>query len=388
MQVSPITQDGFQTIDSSCPDSDRIHVCSGNLVKTIQLFSIPTFGLPLRFSLYHNALNVSPAGDVGIGWRHSGQAQLNRETSTASLVVFTDETGRPREFEKVGSDWVLQDNSFFANVQLSELGGGVWQLSYEPRGPIFEFTELSGEPVVARLTRIVDRDGNELLYEYNLSDQLVEIVEPVSERAITLGWTDGYLSSVTDPGSFSFTLSYTDDLLTTVEMPDGCLLEHTYDGNNRVASRSDRLGASTLYGYDGEGRLIEVQGPEEDEVRPTVSWEYSEDPVEEVLNHDFQTETLKQVFFTNARGKTWEYRFLENTMLWRVYSRACPSLLLGYFCPKRPKGKSFSSTIGRMVTGRPVHNRSFRSPLPWGIRGLPVTDSILCRSLIPIFSDQ
>ena len=147
-------------------------------------------------------------------------------------------------------------------------------------------------------------------------------------------------------------------------MPDGCLLEHTYDGNNRVASRSDRLGASTLYGYDGEGRLIEVQGPEEDEVRPTVSWEYSEDPVEEVLNHDFQTETLKQVFFTNARGKTWEYRFLENTMLWRVYSRACPSLLLGYFCPKRPKGKSFSSTIGRMVTGRPVHNRSFRSPLP------------------------
>jgi YD repeat-containing protein len=320
MKVSPINLDGFQTIESSCPDTDKIHLYTGNLMKSIGLFSIPTVGPSLSFSLYHNSLDIGSASDVGIGWRHSGQARLERASSMATLVEYTDSSGRRADFEKVGSDWVLKNNSLFRNMILSELGAGIWHLRHDPGGDILEFEEQSGTPILARLVRQIDHNDNEIQYLYDGSE-LVQILEPVSERAITLGWDSGFIASATDPEGNTYLLSYQDDLLIALEMPDGCMIQHTYNANNQVESRTDRAGYSTVYTYDANDRLVLVEGVLEAEVLSSAGWTYPAEPIEEVLSH-YAPPThpileLTQVLFTDARGKTWDFRFLPNSKLWR-----------------------------------------------------------------------
>lgn len=325
MQVSPITMNGFQFLDSNCPDSEQLHVCSGNLVRTINLFTIPTVGKSLSFSLYHNSRNITPPADVGVGWRHNVQAQLNREDSSATLVEFIDETGRQRDFELIGDSWVLKDNSLFENFTLTQPGEGMWMLVREPDGKAMHFQELPGTPIVARLSRMTNSADNAIEYVFD-GTELQQILEPSSGRAISIEWTSGHITAVEDPAGNRFVLGYEGDYLMSLEMPGGCLVDFTYDAADRVDSRTSG-GASTLYTYDEDGRLTKIEGPLEGGVRPTATWDYSPDPVNEVANLSPVSSPgtgefiqLSQVFFTTARGKVWEYRFLPSSMLWREIS--------------------------------------------------------------------
>jgi YD repeat-containing protein len=69
------------------------------------------------------------------------------------------------------------------------------------------------------------------------------------------------ITAVSDLGENSFSLGYTDDQLTTLEMPGGCLVEFGYDSNNLIASRTDMSSASTLYSYDSQARLTQIKTP-------------------------------------------------------------------------------------------------------------------------------
>ena len=113
-------------------------------------------------------------------------------------------------------------------------------------------------------------------------------MEPVSERAIVLGWDAGLITSVSDPEGNGYLLSYTDDLLTELEMPDGCRIQLAYNGDQQVESRTDRVGFSTVYTYTDD-RLTRVEGVFETEVLSEASWEY---PEVEVVLPDFSRQNL------------------------------------------------------------------------------------------------
>jgi YD repeat-containing protein len=96
-----------------------------------------------------------------------------------------------------------------------------------------------GHVAEGRLSVIDDRDG--LRTQINRSAGLPASIESPFGVTTTLGITDGYLTSVTDP--------------------EGAVNAMAYTGSGLLTSRTDANGGVHTFGYNAIGRLSQDQGP-------------------------------------------------------------------------------------------------------------------------------
>lgn len=276
---NPVTLDGYQVLFQGCSVSEQVRVENGNLVRILNLISVPTLGPALAFQLYYNSNSVDETQGFGYGWSHSWGTSL---TPSPTEPIFRDHTGRTFTFRDDEGEWNLDlSEGIFEPVTLTSLPDDEWQISYYPDGSILRFDDTG------RLLNIKDTIGNGLQLSYNGSGQILELEEDAVGVAVgrkILFAYDTDTVTITDPRNNDWVL-HLDGYgnLTSVEGPEGCVTTFTYADpeDHLITGRIDPV----------------VRDPEE---MPLVdqAWSYT-----------FDGGQLRTV--TDSRGQTLEYTYLR-----------------------------------------------------------------------------
>src|SRR5207245_4707872 len=178
-----------------------INAVTGNYTMTAADLTIPGRGVPLLFTRTYNSLTASQPGPFGIGWVDSYYVYLTFDPSNNATVH--EENGAQIQFTFNGT-------------------------SYQAPSRILA-------------TLVKNGDGT---YTLNRRDQTHLIFN-----------STGQLQSETDRNTYSTTLTYSGQQLTSVREPGGRTLSLSYGSNGLVSAVSDSGGRSVGYTYDGSNRL-------------------------------------------------------------------------------------------------------------------------------------
>ncbi len=189
------------------------------------------------------------------------------ETVTRQITVTSNSNGK-LVFDHLGgnSRGLLLDN-----VQLTKIDG------YSFQNPEGDFSTLVKNPdnTYTRLlpdgteyhfsptglqTAMVDRNGNTTTYTYDASDRLTTITDPAG-IVTTFTYTDGLLSSVTNPGGTTTFQHDAQGNLTGVTFPDGSGQTFGYDPRHLMTSETDANGHLTQRTYNEFGQLTSATLP-------------------------------------------------------------------------------------------------------------------------------
>jgi len=113
-----------------------------------------------------------------------------------------------------------------------------------------------------RQTSVVDRNSNTTVYGYDGAGQLIAVTDPVG-RITTLTYTNGLLTSVTDPANRTSNFEHdTQGNLTKIIFPDNTSKVFNYDNRHLITSKANERQFTTTYTYDKGARLVNVELPD------------------------------------------------------------------------------------------------------------------------------
>jgi RHS repeat-associated protein len=305
------------TVNPQGTSGEPISTGSGNYYYQHIDFAIPGRGLPLVFQRSYNTLD-NYSGPLGVRWTHTYNIFL---TPTANGAEIEWGDGHGETYMLSGGSYVPQPGVFNTLV---ENGDGTFTLTT----PVQTKSDFSA---AGRLTSIVDKNGNRILFAYDGSGNLAQITDTVG-RTLTLTYdSNNRIVKVSDPIGRAVTYAYdsSDNLVqavdaaggvttfaydssgrvTSVTLPNGnTLLQNAYDGLGRVISQTngrgftwhfaydtpgagkttitDALGNKTVHAYDSSLRITQIQ----DALGGTVSYTYD-------ANND-------RIGITNQNGQT------------------------------------------------------------------------------------
>jgi RHS repeat-associated protein len=179
------------------------------------------------------------ASAFGAGWWLAGLEQLNTSTMT-----WVGGDGSVRVYRPAGTDvWVAR------NVDRPDTLKWVspYYIRYLPHGVQVRFNS-AGQHAVTR-----DRLSHETRFFHGTSGLLDSIViPPGSSFTYRLTYSSGKLASVIAPGNRTTTVTMNGGRVSSIGDPDGTTVGFGFNGTqaNRIASRTDRRGYATTYGYD------------------------------------------------------------------------------------------------------------------------------------------
>jgi RHS repeat-associated protein len=260
----------------------------------------------LSFSRHYNS-NLRSVNDshVGFGWTNSlaiaatertaAEAGLGETTPAEAAAILTacavinDLVSDPYELKEMVTAALLSkeavDNLLNNAVSIS-MGKETVQFIKQPDGTYtapagntmtltatdteYELQERLGSTFRfdrdndGRITEIEDPFGNSQSFSYNTNDQL-QTVTDVDERTLTLSYQDDLISSVTDSTGRSVSFQYdADKRLTHVTDPEGDTAQFIYDSDNCLTELIDPSGQTIIVNeYDSENR-VSVQKSEGD----------------------------------------------------------------------------------------------------------------------------
>ena len=263
----------------TCPynlESDPVNTATGNYVSSVTDLSLPGRGLPFAFTRTYNSLDTA-TGTLGRGWRHAYEARLT--IGTDGGVRFASEDGAQLMYWPTSGGAYTTPSGVFST--LIKNGDGTYELTRRDQVRYrFDATGL--------LSAMVDRNGNQL----------------------TLSYSEGKLTTITDTVGRTLTLSYNaQGRIETLSGPPSRTLTYIYDGSGRLSTVTDARGKVWTYTYDTSNRLLTVVDPLSKTVvtneygsdgrisaqtdargkRGTFAW----DPATEIST------------YTDARGKAW-----------------------------------------------------------------------------------
>ncbi|MBX3170109.1 MAG: hypothetical protein KF760_22075 [Candidatus Eremiobacteraeota bacterium] len=307
--------DGYQTLFQGCALSEKVRLETGNLVRTMNLISVPTIGPSLAFTLVYNSRAVENTCGFGYGWTHNYQARIE-PSSTAP--VFVDHSGRRFTFLDDGGNWRLDlDEGLFEQLTLTSLPGDEWQLSYYPDGAVFQFDDTG------RMLRCLDTIGNSLELTYNGGGQLTQVEE--NAIGVTVGRTILFAYgtdtvTITDPRSHAWVLHLDEEgNLEQLEGPEGCVTTFGYNDpeDHLITERIDPVprdpeelplvDQSWAYTFGESGELLTVT----DSRNVTLTYSYSETYQE----HTSGPEVLQPLTYfrlttlNDANDEDWQFVF-------------------------------------------------------------------------------
>lgn len=134
---------------------------------------------------------VGPDTAQGNRWDFSYNIHIQR--SGRHVRVF-DGNGR-RDVYLVQSDGTFAADQLFRQGRFDS--DGVFTLLFADRG-VWQFLPFDGRPAEGKLSRIADRNGNELTFAYDGRGRLVAVTDTL-DRKITVSYNvDGFIEAVTD----------------------------------------------------------------------------------------------------------------------------------------------------------------------------------------------
>lgn len=115
---------------------------------------------------------------------------------------------------------------------------------------------------IARLTKITDAVGREVVFSYNDAGRLTEISGPGERRMSYTCDEGGNLVRITDPAGDFYAFTYDDrHRLLTVADPEGVVyIENTYDARERVETHNLN-GKTFAFAYDAQNQTTTVTNP-------------------------------------------------------------------------------------------------------------------------------
>lgn len=206
---------------------------TGELTQDAVDLEIPGRGFNWRFERrYRSGMNYD--GPMGQGWDFNLNRRLIVETNGDVLRV--DGLGRVDRY--VLSGGIFQVPSGFYTRLTREFDGTFTERDRHGSTNLYAATNGPG---IARLTRISDRNGNQMTFQYNSSGQLSNVVDTLNRTHSFFYDANGRLTAVTDFSGRTVTFAYNaaGDLVSATSP----IVSGTPNGNDFLS------GKTTQYSY-------------------------------------------------------------------------------------------------------------------------------------------
>ncbi|MBA3688501.1 MAG: RHS repeat-associated core domain-containing protein [Chloroflexi bacterium] len=208
-------------------EAEPVNTALGNYLSEVTDVALPGRGLGFAFRRTYNSLDTG-SGVLGPGWRHAYEARL--VINPDSSVRLYAEDGAQLLFTPNGQGGFTAPPG--ALSRLAPIAGGYELTGRDQVRDRFDAAGL--------LTAILDRNANQL----------------------TMGYSSGRLSQVTDTVGRAVTLTYdANGRLTGLAGPPSRSVTYGYDANGRLNSVTDVRSKVWTYTYDAGGRLATIVDP-------------------------------------------------------------------------------------------------------------------------------
>ncbi len=210
-----------------------VNLANGNAMLSSTDLSIAEVGLPLAITrTYNSASGRSGAFGAGQSSDLGPDVALVPEPSGSVLIDSAD--GSSEAFAtQAGGAFVAPPDSQQALTKNSATG--VYTLTDGPTGDRTYFS-ASGQ-----ISSEADNNGNSISFAYN---------------------TNGTVASITDTQGRVITLSYSSGLITSITDPTGRSESYGYNAARQLTSFTDGAANHWSYGYDGSGQLDQLTDPD------------------------------------------------------------------------------------------------------------------------------
>ena len=248
IDTSPLTIQSFFYVN---PELDSASLCAPECTGTGGLTQpVNTRGAGINTATGAYTTSVSDAGFTSAQQPFDVRRSYSSGTTTSGSL---------------GSGWSLPwETSLTPNsdgsVVLREESGAALTFTRNTNGSY-------SPPVAARSVLANSSDGwtlttpDKRVFQYNAQGRLTSITNR-GQQLLAVTYEDERPVSVVDSSGREFLLTYADDRLTRVTLPDDRYIQYSYSGDRLTGVRG-LDGTSTSYGYDTQGRLEQVTGPDD-----------------------------------------------------------------------------------------------------------------------------
>lgn len=233
--------------------ADPVSFATGNFITDEPIFTLSGVGDQLiDLTLTYNSQDSRP-GTFGTGWSFAYNSAIQLDTSGAAAVRLGD--GGTRYFVDNGDTWEEQSGD---DAELVRLSDTEFELTFNHFTTVGFELQTQGYGL---MTSIVDRQGNEMTFEWGDSVGGVYPLESVTDEAgQTVRLTandDAQISQIEHPDGRVWVLGYDDDRLASITDARGVTRRFTYTEEGWLDSIVDGAGATFVTNdYDDEGRVV------------------------------------------------------------------------------------------------------------------------------------
>ncbi|MBI4712082.1 MAG: hypothetical protein HY762_02065 [Planctomycetes bacterium] len=277
----PTTANWLNSTGASCgPDNDcgdpngartslnpGIDYSSGNANMSFQITHIaPSTALESNVTLYYNSMGDTLGGyGTDQNWSHTFDQVLIPSAgpviSASATVTYRQADGRRVVYTETATADVYAPFDFYGDSSvLTDYNTAGYAVIYYPkRGITYTFAANNNDSVY-ELTKIEDRHGNAVTCTYTAADK-VEFAYLPGGRTITFAYTDGKLTTITDPSSNQTTVNYNTDgkLYEIVQDSGNWKWSFTYyAGTNRISGATNPNNKTNSYQYGPDGKFYQV----------------------------------------------------------------------------------------------------------------------------------
>ena len=267
--------------------ADPVNSLTGAYTTSATDLSLPGIGVSFAFTRSYTSADPT-VGRLGVGWTDS---------YSTSLTILGN-----GDIRLHGEDGQQLLYSHQADGSYSGAGGARSTLS-----------QISGG------YKLVTHD--QVTYQFD-SQGVLQSIRDRNSQGVTLSYTSGRLTGVTDASGRTATLSYNGSgLVSAVSVPDGRSVGYAYT-NGRLTGVTDVLGHTTSYSYDSGGRLATETDPlghtavsnvYDGSGRVSQQTDATGHTTSFAWNASTQTATA-----TDPRGNSWKDVYQNNVLIKRI----------------------------------------------------------------------
>ncbi len=280
---------GHQTREGSWP----INTPDGAFWHTFSDFAFPGRGPSLNFSHTYDSVFASQSGPLGFGWSHPYMMNV---TVAGTVATVTQENGAQVTFNQSGSNWVPAAPRVFATLVHNgdstwtfKRAGGRQIFGFDTQGRLATQSDLNGNTLSltwtsGRLTAVTDPQGRALTFLYDASGQISSVTDQSSHAVAFTYDGAGNLATATEPngGVWSFTYDSAHLLLTMLDPNQQSLpvnqqhpVTNHYNAQGQVDSQTDQLSRQTTFAYAldaNENGTVTITDPKGNQVQDQYTY--------------------------------------------------------------------------------------------------------------------
>lgn len=219
---------------------------NGNLTLVHSDMQTPGNLMPVSIEHVYNTNDKVTNIGYGKGFRLNLSQTLEKQTIDGTeYIQYIDEDGTRHYFTKISDNHYKDEDGLALTLKLDN--------------NIFTMTDSSGNKQIYHsvsetkwhLKEIIDTSNYKITINYNSANpNLIENVIDGAEKQITLNYSNGLLSSMTDLAGENISYGYTDSFLTNITYQDEKKSWYTYDNNLLYHVRNIDNSALKYYFYN------------------------------------------------------------------------------------------------------------------------------------------